>query len=71
MNFSQFSQNKLDKEQMMEVKGGLQRIFKTVRTLQPNGCYYISEGYSVENADGSWGWEQTCGCWEYALDVCI
>lgn len=68
MNLSQFSKNKLEKDQMTAVKGGraLQRIFKIVRTLQPNGCYYISEGYSVEHADGTWGWEQTCGCWEAA-----
>lgn len=76
MKLSQFSENQLSKDQMLTAKGGLQRIYKICRTLQPNGCYYISEGWSVERADGSWGWEEVCGCWEQSSsyaetqDVC-
>lgn len=71
MNFSQFSKNKLNKEQMMAVKGGKEQCWQTgvsdagnpIKTCL-DGCT-IKRGESIHTSDDTWGWKQ-----EFSVNWC-
>lgn len=64
MNLSQFSKNKLEKDQMLAVKGGKAAPIYNDYTKKLNGGVWHVQGWSVQNADGSWGWVDNGSHWD-------